>query len=93
MGRSGADIVVAHGINFLVEWPLRLRVRRLLLGCRLWAIGSNQAGVRARLLLAASSAKVAGHPGVARLITDISTIIRGAVLGRAIWGCCGGIHP
>jgi mannose/cellobiose epimerase-like protein (N-acyl-D-glucosamine 2-epimerase family) len=35
MGRSGADIVVAHGINFLVEWPLRLRVRRLLLGCRL----------------------------------------------------------
>jgi mannose/cellobiose epimerase-like protein (N-acyl-D-glucosamine 2-epimerase family) len=28
------------------------------------------------VLLAASSAKVAGHPGADRLLTDISTIIR-----------------
>jgi sulfoquinovose isomerase len=89
----GRDIIVDRGLSFL-EWPPRLRLRRILLRSRLWrAIGSNQAGVRsAVVLLAASSAKVAAHPGADRLLTDISTITRERFWEVQYRAVAGGIH-
>jgi sulfoquinovose isomerase len=76
--RLGADLI-DHGINFL--WNGH---RDSEYGGYCWDVGydgpwdpTKQAYGHAFVLLVASSAKVAGHPGADQLITDISTIIRG----------------
>ena len=78
MGRPGADIIVDHGMNFL--WNSH---RDSEYGGYYSGVGydgpsdaTKQAYGHAFVLLAASSAKVAGHPDADRLIADISTIIR-----------------
>jgi sulfoquinovose isomerase len=78
MGRPGADVIVNHGMDFL--WN---RHRDPDYGGYYWGVGydppfdsTKQAYGHAFVLLAASSAKVAGHPDADRLLADISTIIR-----------------
>jgi sulfoquinovose isomerase len=78
MGRPGADLVVDHGMHFL--WNGH-RDREL--GGYYWGVGYNeptdstkQAYGHAFVLLAASSAKVAGHPDAERLLDDVSSVIR-----------------
>jgi sulfoquinovose isomerase len=99
MGRPGADVIVDHGISFL--WSGH---RDSDYAGYYWGVGYDgpldpikQAYGHAFVLLAASSAKVAGRPGADRLPTDISTIIRerfweeqyGAVAEEFTheWGC------
>ena len=78
MGRPGADVIVDHGMNFL--WDSHRDPDH---GGYYWAVGydgpsdaTKQAYGHAFVLLAASSAKVAGHPDADRLIADISTVIK-----------------
>jgi mannose/cellobiose epimerase-like protein (N-acyl-D-glucosamine 2-epimerase family) len=78
MGRPGAEIIIDHGMNFL--WNSH---RDSEYGGYYWSVGydgpsdtTKQAYGHAFVLLAASSAKVAGHPDADRLIADISMIIR-----------------
>ncbi len=78
MGRPGADVIIDHGMHFL--WNGH---RDQIFGGYMWAIGYNeatdatkQAYGHAFVLLAASSAKVAGHPDAQRLLDDVSGIIR-----------------
>ena len=78
MGRPGADVIVDHGMDFL--WKGH---RDAEFGGYYWGVGYNaptdstkQAYGHAFVLLAASSAKVAGHPDAERLLVDVSTIIR-----------------
>ena len=78
MGRPGADIIIDHGMNFL--WNGHRDSEH---GGYYWGVGydgpsdtTKQAYGHAFVLLAASSAKVAGHPEADRLIADISTIIK-----------------
>ena len=77
MGRPGADAIVDHGMNFL--WNGHRDPEH---GGYYWAVGydgptdsSKQAYGHAFVLLAASSATVAGHPDARRLLADISTVI------------------
>ncbi|RBP15842.1 mannose/cellobiose epimerase-like protein (N-acyl-D-glucosamine 2-epimerase family) [Roseiarcus fermentans] len=77
MGRPGADAIVDHGMDFL--WNGHRDAER---GGYFWGVGYEgptdsikQAYGHAFVLLAASSAKVAGHPDAERLLTDISTVI------------------
>jgi mannose/cellobiose epimerase-like protein (N-acyl-D-glucosamine 2-epimerase family) len=77
MGRPGADIIVDHGMDFL--WNNHRDPEH---GGYYWAVGhdapsdsNKQAYGHAFVLLASSSAKVAGHPDADRLLADISTII------------------
>jgi sulfoquinovose isomerase len=78
MGRPGADVIIDHGMDFL--WNGHRDPDH---GGYYWAVGydgpsdaTKQAYGHAFVLLAASSAKVAGHPDADRLLADISTIIR-----------------
>jgi sulfoquinovose isomerase len=78
MGRPGAADVVDHGMHFLWEGHRDPRF-----GGYYWSVGydgptdnSKQAYGHAFVLLAASSAKAAGHPSAERLLADVSTIIR-----------------
>ena len=78
MGRPGADVIIDHGMNFL--WD---SCRDPDHGGYYWAVGydgpsdaTKQAYGHAFVLLAASSAKVAGHPDADRLLADISTVIK-----------------
>lgn len=78
MGRPGADVIVDHGMEFL--WKGH---RDEKFGGYFWGVGYEgpvdsvkQAYGHAFVLLAASSAKVAGHPDADRLIADVSTVIR-----------------
>ncbi len=78
MGRPGADVIIDHGMNFL--WNNHRDPEH---GGYYWGIGydgpsdsTKQAYGHAFVLLAASSAKVAGHPGADRLLDDVSTVIR-----------------
>jgi mannose/cellobiose epimerase-like protein (N-acyl-D-glucosamine 2-epimerase family) len=78
MGRPGADVIVDHGMDFL--WKGH---RDPKLGGYFWGVGYEgpidgvkQAYGHAFVLLAASSAKVAGHPDADRLLADISTVIQ-----------------
>jgi mannose/cellobiose epimerase-like protein (N-acyl-D-glucosamine 2-epimerase family) len=78
MGRPGADAMIDHGMEFL--WAGH---RDLDHGGYFWALGdagpaddTKQAYGHAFVLLAASSAKVAGHPRADRLLADIAGIIR-----------------
>jgi len=77
LGRPGADMLVDHGVRFL--WD---RHRDAVHGGYFSSVGDNapadtskQAYGHAFVLLAASGAKVAGHPDAARLLSDVSTIL------------------
>jgi sulfoquinovose isomerase len=77
MGRPGADVIINHGMDFL--WNGH---RDPEYGGYYWGVGydgpsdnTKQAYGHAFVLLAASSAKVAGHPDAGRLLTDISTVL------------------
>lgn len=77
MGRPGADAIVDQGMDFL--WNGH---RDPVHGGYFWGVGydaptdaTKQAYGHAFVLLAASSAKVAGHPDADRLIADISTVL------------------
>ena len=77
LGRPGADTLVDHGMDFL--WNGHRDARH---GGYFWGVGyegptndTKQAYGHAFVLLAASSAKVAGHPDADRLLTDISTVL------------------
>lgn len=78
MGRPGADAIVNHGMDFL--WNGHRDPEH---GGYYWGVGydgttdsSKQAYGHAFVLLAASSAAVAGHPDAARLLADISGVIQ-----------------
>jgi mannose/cellobiose epimerase-like protein (N-acyl-D-glucosamine 2-epimerase family) len=78
MGRPGADVIIDHGMDFL--WNAH---RDSEYGGYFWGVGydgpsdsTKQAYGHAFVLLAASSAKVAGHPDADRLLADVSTIIK-----------------
>ena len=72
----------------------RLRLRRILLGSRLWrAIGSNQAGVRSRRRpIGRVECQGCSAPGCRSTSHRYLNDHTGAVLGSAISGCRGGIH-
>ncbi len=77
MGRPGADAIVDHGMDFL--WKGH---RDPEFGGYYWGVGysgptdsTKQAYGHAFVLLAASSAKIAGHPDADRLLADVSTVI------------------
>jgi sulfoquinovose isomerase len=78
MGRPGADVIIDHGMNFL--WNSHRDFEH---GGYYWGVGydgptdaTKQAYGHAFVLLAASSAKVAGHPDADRLLADVSTVIK-----------------
>ena len=78
LGRPGADLIIDHGMHFL--WNGH-RDREF--GGFYWGVGYNgptdstkQAYGHAFVLLAASSAKIAGHPDAQRLLDHVSTVIR-----------------
>ncbi len=82
MGRPGAEAVIDHGMDFL--WN---RHRDQANGGYFWQMGddgpvddSKQAYGHAFVLLAASSAKAAGHPDADRLLADAT-----AVLNQRFW--------
>eukprot|EP01037_Dinobryon_pediforme_P045561 gene45561-58166_t len=78
MGRPGADRIIDHGMDFI--WNGH---RDTTNGGYHWGVGEDghltdptkQAYGHAFVLLAASSAKVAGHPDADRLLADITTIL------------------
>ena len=77
MGRPGASDIVDHGLDFL--WRGHRDARH---GGYHWSIGADgpvdatkQAYGHAFVLLAASSAKVAGHPDADRLLADVTQIL------------------
>ena len=78
MGRPGADMIVDHGMDFL--WNGHRDAEH---GGYFWGVGygrptdsTKQAYGHAFVLLAASSAKVAGHPDADRLLADVSTVLK-----------------
>jgi len=78
MGRPGADVIIDHGMSFL--WNGH---RDHTHGGYYWGVGyegpsdsAKQAYGHAFVLLAASSAKVVGHPDADRLLADVSTVLR-----------------
>jgi mannose/cellobiose epimerase-like protein (N-acyl-D-glucosamine 2-epimerase family) len=77
MGRPGADVMIDHGMDFI--WNGHRDQDK---GGYYWGVGyqeptddTKQAYGHAFVLLAASSAKVAGHPDADRLLADISTVL------------------
>lgn len=77
LGRPGADAIVDHGMDFL--WNGHRDAER---GGYFWGVGyqapvdaTKQAYGHAFVLLAASSAKIAGHPDADRLLADVTTIL------------------
>ena len=83
MGRPGADRFIDHGMEFL--WNGHRDAQH---GGYFWGIGEDgpsdplkQAYGHAFVLLAASSAKVVGHPDADRLIADIGEVLAHALLG------------
>lgn len=77
MGRPGADAMIDHGMRYL--WQAHRDHQH---GGYFWAVGddgpidaSKQAYGHAFVLLAAASAKLAGHPDADRLLTDISSVL------------------
>ena len=78
MGRPGADRFIDHGMKFL--WDGHRDAKH---GGYFWGVGENgpsdplkQAYGHAFVLLAASSAKIVGHPDADRLIADIGEVLR-----------------
>lgn len=77
IGRKGADNLVDHGMDFL--WA---RHRDMKNGGYFWGVddtsptnSAKQAYGHAFVLLAASSAKVVGHPDADRLLADVSEVL------------------
>lgn len=77
LGRPGADAMMDHGMEFL--WNRHRDAER---GGYFWSVGVDgpvddrkQAYGHAFVLLAAASAKVAGHPDADRLLQDVATIL------------------
>ena len=77
MGRPGAERFIDHGMEFL--WNGH---RDPVHGGYVWSVGKHgpgdsrkQAYGHAFVLLAASSAKVAGHPDADRLLADVSEVL------------------
>lgn len=77
LGRPGADRFVDHGMDFI--WGAH---RDQVNGGYFWGIGDagpsdplKQAYGHAFVLLAASSAKVVGHPDADRLLADVSDVL------------------
>jgi mannose/cellobiose epimerase-like protein (N-acyl-D-glucosamine 2-epimerase family) len=77
MGRPGAEAFIDHGMAYL--WKGH---RDPLHGGYVWGVGDDgptddrkQAYGHAFVLLAASSARVAGHPDADRLLADVSEIL------------------
>jgi sulfoquinovose isomerase len=77
MGRPGADVMIDHGMEFI--WNGH---RDTTHGGYFWGVGyegptndTKQAYGHAFVLLAASSAKTAGHPDADRLLGDITTVL------------------
>ncbi len=77
MGRPGAEAMIDHGMDFL--WNAHRDKQN---GGYFWAMGddgpiddSKQAYGHAFVLLAASSAKAAGHPQADRLLADVTAVI------------------
>jgi mannose/cellobiose epimerase-like protein (N-acyl-D-glucosamine 2-epimerase family) len=78
MGRPGADRFIDHGMAFL--WNGHRDAKN---GGYFWGIGDDgpsdplkQAYGHAFVLLAASSAKLVGHPDADRLLADVSEVLR-----------------
>ena len=78
MGLPGADAIVDHGMDFL--WNGHRDAQN---GGYFWGVGyegptndTKQAYGHAFVLLAASSAKIAGHPDADRLLADITTVLK-----------------
>jgi mannose/cellobiose epimerase-like protein (N-acyl-D-glucosamine 2-epimerase family) len=80
MGRPGAERFIDHGMDFL--WRGHRDAKH---GGYFWSVGEDggpsdplkQAYGHAFVLLAASSAKVAGHPDADRLLGDVAEVLRG----------------
>jgi mannose/cellobiose epimerase-like protein (N-acyl-D-glucosamine 2-epimerase family) len=77
MGRPGADRLIDHGMRFLWDGH-----RDQAHGGYYWSAGhdgpvdaTKQAYGHAFVLLAAASAKVAGHPDADRLLADVTTVL------------------
>ena len=77
LGRPGCDAIVDHGMNYL--WHSHRDAQH---GGYVWSLddngpkdGTKQAYGHAFVLLAASSAKVVGHPLADRLLEDITAIL------------------
>ena len=78
LGRPGSDPIVDHGMNYL--WNVHRDAER---GGYFWAVDNNGAADNGRkqgyghafALLAASSAKLVGHPLADRMIEDVTDII------------------
>ncbi len=78
MGRPGAEAFIDHGMAFL--WNGHRDSKN---GGYFWGVGEDgpsddrkQAYGHAFVLLAAASAKVAGHPDADRLLADVSEVLR-----------------
>ena len=78
MGRPGADRFIDHGMEFL--WKGHHDAKN---GGYFWGVGEDgpsdplkQAYGHAFVLLAASSAKMVGHPDAGRLLADVSEVLR-----------------
>ncbi len=78
LGRPGADAFIDHGMDYL--WNAHRDAKN---GGYFWGVGDDgptdpkkQAYGHAFVLLAASSAKLVGHPDADRLIADITEILR-----------------
>jgi len=73
MGRPGADRYIDHGMDFL--WNGH---RDATHGGYVWGVGGNDRKLaygHAFVLLAASSAKVVGHPDADRLLADVTEVL------------------
>jgi sulfoquinovose isomerase len=78
LGRPGADAIIDHGMQSL--WKNHRDSKE---GGYFWTVDydgptddTKQAYGHAFVLLAASSAKVAGHPDADRLLADVSSVLR-----------------
>ena len=77
MGRPGAERFIDHGMDFL--WNGH---RDAVYGGYVWSVGKDKSGDERKqayghafVLLAASSAKLVGHPDADRMIADVSEVL------------------
>ena len=77
IGRPGSDEIVDHGMRYI--WEKHRDIRR---GGYVWSLddngvtnGSKQAYGHAFVLLAASSAKLVGHPLAEQMLADVTEVI------------------
>lgn len=89
LGRPGADALIDHGIDFLLN-----RHRDAQNGGYFWGTGteppmggSKQAYAHAFVLLAAASAKTTGHPMADRLLDEITDVIDNRFWDDTVGAC------